>query len=121
MGILTKIATAEQFYGDVYGNLFGSASAAESSSFAASASYSTFSDNAQTSSLTVTASYALTASFLLGGIASASYAVNAESSSYFLMSNWATNNFADDTAAAAGGVPLGGIYRSGNVVVVRTT
>lgn len=28
-------------------------------------------------------------------------------------------NFADDTAAAAGGVPLGGIYRSGNFIAIR--
>ena len=28
-------------------------------------------------------------------------------------------NFADDTAAAAGGVPLGGLYRSGNVISIR--
>lgn len=28
-------------------------------------------------------------------------------------------NFADDTAAAAGGVPLGGIYRNGNVLSIR--
>lgn len=28
-------------------------------------------------------------------------------------------NFADDTAAAAGGVPLGGLYRNGNVIAIR--
>jgi hypothetical protein len=28
-------------------------------------------------------------------------------------------NFADDTAAAAGGVPLGGLYRNGNVISIR--
>jgi hypothetical protein len=28
-------------------------------------------------------------------------------------------NFADDTAAAAGGVPLGGLYRNGNVLSIR--
>jgi hypothetical protein len=28
-------------------------------------------------------------------------------------------NFVDDTAAAAGGVPLGGLYRSGNFIVIR--
>lgn len=31
----------------------------------------------------------------------------------------ASLNFADDTAAAAGGVPLGGLYRNGNVVSIR--
>lgn len=28
-------------------------------------------------------------------------------------------NFVDDAAAAAGGVPLGGVYRSGNVLLIR--
>ena len=28
-------------------------------------------------------------------------------------------NFVDDTAAAAGGVPLGGLYRNGNFIVIR--
>lgn len=32
----------------------------------------------------------------------------------------ASLNFADDTAAATGGVPLGGFYRSGSFVMVRT-
>lgn len=31
----------------------------------------------------------------------------------------ASLNFADDTAAAAGGVPLGGLYRNGNVIQIR--
>jgi len=57
----------------------------------------------------ITASYALTAS----------YVETAQSSSYFIMSNYATNNYADDTTAAAGGVPLGGVYRSGNMLLVR--
>jgi hypothetical protein len=30
-------------------------------------------------------------------------------------------NFADDTAAASGGVPLGGLYRSGNFIAIRLT
>ena len=28
-------------------------------------------------------------------------------------------NFANDAAAAAGGVPLGGLYRNGNVIAIR--
>lgn len=28
-------------------------------------------------------------------------------------------NYADDTAAAAGGVPLGGLYRNGNFIAIR--
>ncbi len=31
----------------------------------------------------------------------------------------ASLNYANDTAAAAGGVPLGGIYRNGNVIQIR--
>jgi hypothetical protein len=30
-------------------------------------------------------------------------------------------NYADDTAAAAGGVPLNGVYRTGSVVKIRVT
>lgn len=34
--------------------------------------------------------------------------------------NWsALKNYADDTAAAAGGVPVGGLYRTGNNIRVR--
>jgi hypothetical protein len=28
-------------------------------------------------------------------------------------------NYADDVAAAAGGVPLGGLYRNGNFILIR--
>jgi hypothetical protein len=31
------------------------------------------------------------------------------------------SNYANDTAAAAGGVPIGGIYRTGSVLSVRVT
>ena len=31
------------------------------------------------------------------------------------------NNYADDTAAAAGGVPIGSLYRNGNFIVIRLT
>jgi hypothetical protein len=73
-----------------------------------------------------TASFALTASFVSGGVdvqnaISASYAATA---SYFsgpnlVASYLATANYADDAAAAAGGVPLYGVYRSGNMLLVR--
>lgn len=33
----------------------------------------------------------------------------------------ASSSYADDTAAAAGGVPIGGYYRNGNFVMVRLT
>lgn len=48
-----------------------------------------------------------------GSVAMSSYAVLASVSSSL--------NFADDTAAAAGGVPLGGLYRNGNFVMIRLT
>lgn len=31
------------------------------------------------------------------------------------------SNFANDTAAASGGVPVGGLYRNGSVVMIRVT
>ena len=88
-----------------------------------SASYSTFAETASFLSGTVeSASYALTASYVDGLSATSSYALTAslaDTASYYIMSNWATNNFTDDVAAAAAGVPLGGIYRTGNLVAVR--
>ena len=42
-----------------------------------------------------------------------------EASTIVLTQVSASLNFADDTAAAAGGVPLGGLYRNGNVVSIR--
>ncbi len=44
---------------------------------------------------------------------------NVSIGSQLVLADWANLNFADDTAAAAGGVPLGGIYRSGNVLLIR--
>ena len=91
-----------------------------------SASYSTFAETASYLSGTIeSASYALTASYISGSSETSSYALTAsyvqqaQSASYYIMENWATNNFTDDTAAAAAGVPLGGIYRTGNIIVVR--
>jgi len=59
---------------------------------------------------------------------SASYAVTATSASYlspitnsFVVLTQVSQslNFSDDTAAAAGGVPLGGLYRNGNFILIR--
>jgi hypothetical protein len=36
-----------------------------------------------------------------------------------VIANYASINFADDTAAAAGGIPLGGVYRNGNFLMIR--
>lgn len=62
----------------------------------------------------ISASYAVSASYFF-----TSSVTNAATASNYIMSNYIANEYADDTAAAAGGVPLGGIYRTGNVVVVR--
>jgi hypothetical protein len=63
----------------------------------------------------ISASYALTASYAQ----TASYTQTAQTASYCIMQNYATNEYLNDTAAAAGGIPLGGLYRSGNMVLVR--
>jgi len=56
-----------------------------------------------------TASYAATASVL-----------NPVTNSYVILTQVSASlNFADDTAAAAGGVPLGGLYRNGNFILIR--
>lgn len=72
----------------------------------------------------VTASYALTST-------SSSYAVSSSYAATASYLNPVTNgfvvlsqvsqslNFVDDAAAAAGGVPLGGLYRNGNFILIR--
>ena len=71
-----------------------------------------------TGSLFGTASYALQAN-------SASYALTASylnpiTNSYVILSQVSQSlNFVDDDAAAAGGVPLGGLYRNGNFILIR--
>jgi hypothetical protein len=79
------------------------------------------------------ASYAITASFVTTA-QTASYVLNAVSSSFAATASYlnpitnsyvvltqvsASLNFADDASAAAGGVPLGGLYRNGNFILVR--
>ena len=81
----------------------------------------------------ITASYALTASFVTTA-QTASYVLNAVSSSFAATASYlnpvtngfvvltqvsASLNFTDDTSAAAGGVPLGGLYRNGNFILIR--
>jgi hypothetical protein len=65
--------------------------------------------NALTDTHNVTGSLAVTGSI---GFASTSIILSRVSSSL---------NFADDTAAAAGGIPLGGLYRNGNFIAIRLT
>jgi hypothetical protein len=56
-----------------------------------------------------TASFAATASSL-----------NPITNSYVILSQVSSSlNFVDDTAAASGGVPLGGLYRNGNFILIR--
>lgn len=47
---------------------------------------------------------------------------NLEVSDYTILSRVSSSlNFADDSAAQAGGVPLGGLYRSGSFILIRLT
>lgn len=65
-----------------------------------------------------TASYAVSASFATNA-ASASY-LNPITNSYVVLTQVSQSlNYVDDTAAAAGGIPLGGIYRNGNFILIR--
>ena len=44
------------------------------------------------------------------------------SNGYVILSQVSSSlNFVDDTAAALGGVPLGGLYRNGNFILIRIT
>jgi hypothetical protein len=60
-------------------------------------------------STATSASYALTSSYL-----------NPVTSGYVVLTQVSQSlNYADDTAAASGGVPLGGLYRNGNFIAIR--
>lgn len=104
----------------VTGALFTSDNPALSASYALTASYALNSNVASTfpfdgqavisQSLQITGSFGVTGSVSISG-SFVGFTVLQQVSESF--------NFADDTAAAAGGVPLGGIYRSGNFIVIR--
>ncbi len=105
--------------GGITGSLLGTASYATQ---ALSASYWSGSIiNAATASYVQTAQ---TASYVLNAV-SASHAstasyLNPINNSYLVLSQVSQSlNFADDAAAAAGGVPLGGLYRNGNFILIR--
>jgi hypothetical protein len=67
---------------------------------------------AQSGSLYVSGSSSFTGSFAMTG----SYTQNG----YTILSYVSQSlNYADDVAAAAGGVPLGGLYRNGNFILIR--
>jgi hypothetical protein len=65
-----------------------------------------------------TASYAVSASFTTNA-ATASY-LNPIANSFVVLTQVSQSlNFVDDAAAQAGGVPLGGLYRNGNFILIR--
>jgi hypothetical protein len=97
------------------GRVVGSFSGINGSPNAATASYSStasFVSNLTqnvfiSGSLTVTGSAAFTGSF-------------SQNSGFVVLTQVSQSlNYADDVAAAAGGVPLGGLYRNGNFILIR--
>jgi hypothetical protein len=71
--------------------------------------------NATSASFAVSASSAVSASYAT----TASY-LNPVTDGYIVLTQVSASlNFVDDTAAAAGGVPLGGLYRNGNFILIR--
>jgi hypothetical protein len=97
-----------------------------------SSSYSPTNITASWSNNSVTASYTLTNNVqLLNGTGSSTFAVTGSntftgnqtvSNGYIILTQVSASlNFVDDTAAAAGGVPLGGLYRNGNFILIRLT
>ena len=69
------------------------------------------------SSLTTGSTYPITSSWSLNSDTS-SY-VNPLNQIVILTKVSASLQFIDDVAAAAGGVPLGGLYRNGNFILIR--
>jgi hypothetical protein len=68
----------------------------------------------------VTASYAATATS--ASFASTSSYLNPITSGYVVLTQVSQSlNFVDDAAASASGVPLGGLYRNGNFIMIRLT
>jgi hypothetical protein len=91
---LHSVTGSLKVLGSITGSLFGTASLAQTASFVLNA---------------VSASFATTASYL-----------NPITNGYIVLTQVSASlNFVDDTAAAAGGVPLGGLYRNGNFILVR--
>jgi hypothetical protein len=107
-----------------------------SASYALTSSYA-FTADASTTSTTATsatsASYAITASYALNGgggssIDTGSFATTGSNTFtgnqtievYTILTAVSESyNYVDDTAASAAGVPLGGLYRNGNVIMIR--
>lgn len=71
------------------------------------------------SSAPYSASWVAAANVTVTNAVTASY-LNPIENSFIILSQVSSSlNFVDDTAAAAGGVPLGGLYRSGNFILIR--
>jgi hypothetical protein len=122
--LIYNTTTGQLFYQTTSSLTVGTASIATSSSYAATASIATSSSYSLSSSYAataVTSSYvtslvqdvSLTGSLSINNTmkVSGSYIIQPQVSSSF--------NFANDTAAAAGGIPLGGLYRNGNAIQIR--
>lgn len=112
-------------------SIFGTSSWANNSitsSHALTASYA-LNGNISSSGLTTGSTYPITSSWSENSLTasscvSASYAPtnNNITASYAIFINVSSSlNFTDDAAAAAGGVPLGGLYRNGNFILIRLT
>ena len=141
--IPTRITADNAYTASIY---FSSARTGTAVAANCGLSGSTF-DTAISSSYALTASFALdfnpaaTASYALEALTSsfalealtASYALEALTSSFAQTASYVdplnqivvltqvseSLNFADDAAAALGGVPLGGLYRNGNFILIR--
>lgn len=100
------------------------ASYALTASFVTTAQTASYILNAVSASRATSAANADTASYVLNSVSSsfaatASY-LNPVTNSYVVLTQVSASlNFVDDTAAAAGGVPLGGLYRNGNFILIR--
>jgi hypothetical protein len=94
---------------------------ATTASYALTATSASYALNATTASYALTAtsaSYALTATS--ASFASTASYLNPIQNSYVILSQVSASlNYADDDAAAVGGVPLGGLYRNGNFILIR--
>lgn len=75
--------------------------------------------NLATSLSNVTTVLAVSGSLIVSGSTSAATSATFQNGQLVLSQVSQSLNFVDDTAAAAGGVPLGGLYRNGNFIVIR--
>lgn len=104
-----------------------SANALLTSSFAFTASHilggvgsSSYADTASYALYAVSASYEIVHELSSSYAETASYVNQAQSSSYVLLEQVASDgNYGNDEAAAAAGIPIGGLYRNGNFIQIR--